>query len=89
MQCKMTIEPYYALLRMCHSEMQDRCMELWHTFAQVNLVATLDRVLSKVSVCEAFQIHQSNLASSNLHIRKGINDVWYQTCMNSAIMNRC
>lgn len=65
------------------------CMKLLHTFAQVNLVATLDGVLSEVPVCKALQIHQGNLASSNLYIRKGINDVRYQTCMDSAIVNRC
>lgn len=61
-------------------------MKLLHTFAQVNLVATLYRVLTEVPVCKTFEIHQSNLASSDLHIRKGINDVRYQTCMGSAIV---
>lgn len=59
------------------------CMSL-HTFAQINLVTTLDRVLSKVPICETFEIHQSNLASSNLDIRESINDIWYQTCMCSS-----
>lgn len=71
----------------CKSELRDWCTILLHTFAQVNLVATLDRVLSEVPVCQTFEIHQSNLASSNLHIRKGINDIRYQACMDSATVN--
>ena len=66
------------------ASMTASCMhdsDLVHTFAQVNLVATLDRVLGEVPVCKTFEVHQGNLASSNLHIREGINDIRYQTCM--------
>lgn len=51
-----------------------------HTFAKVNLVASLDWVLGEVPVCEALEVHESNLGASNLDIRECINDVRDQAC---------
>ena len=50
------------------------------TFAQVNLVPSLDWVLREVPVGEALEVHQCHLGTRNLHIREGIDDVWNETC---------
>lgn len=49
------------------------------TFAQVDLVASLDWVLSEIPVGEALEVHQGHLGTRNLHIREGVNDVRNKT----------
>ena len=51
-----------------------------HTLAKINLVTTLDWMLSEVSVGQTLKIHQSNLGASNSDIRERVNDVRDQAC---------
>ncbi len=51
-----------------------------HTLAEINLVTTLDWMLSEISVGQTLEIHQSNLGASNFDIRECVNDVRDQAC---------